>query len=146
MKTWMMVYLWALNAVYWPAFGRLDQPESQWAAISYIAIAPNLVVMLPLQRGLTRLTGLIHIPWLIYVIWLGLRLFTDLAGSAANSPWLQVVFWSTLACVLYDITDVVKWFQGHRYRYGTPVAVTAGASKPADTGWPTASQNGPPSL
>ena len=136
MKTWVMTWLWALNAVYWIGFYYLPRAEAIWAVVSYLAVVPIVSVMIREQRGLTRLTGLIHLPWVPYLAYLGLRLFTDMLGPSVASGgdnvyliWLHVVFWSTLVCVALDVVDVVRWFTGERYVLGTPAAAAAGASK-----------------
>ena len=108
----------------------LDRPEAQWALISYVAIGPLIAGVVWPQRGFTRLSGLIHLPWLAYTLWLGLRLWTETPGGLYGI-WLHVVFWSTALCLAFDIVDVVRWLRGTRYRLGTPAAVAAGASKPA---------------
>ncbi len=130
MKTWVMVWLWYLNVLYWLGLFWLDRPEAQWALISYVAIGPLIAGVVWPQRGFTRLSGLIHLPWLAYTLWLGLRLWTETPGGLYGI-WLHVVFWSTALCLAFDIVDVVRWLRGTRYRLGTPAAVAAGASKPA---------------
>ena len=137
MKTWVMVWLWYLNVLYWVGFAFLPQSEAHWALVSYAAIAPIVMVMMTRQRGLTRLSGLIHLPWLAFTVYLGLRLFSDVLGPAVSAEqqgvaylvWLQVVFWSTGVCVVLDVVDVVRWFRGERYVLGTPAAHGVGASK-----------------
>lgn len=137
MKNWVMVWLWYLNILYWIGFFFLPHTEAMWALISYAAIGPIVTIMVIKQRGLTRLSGLIHTPWLIFTIYLGLRLYSEGLGpvvtATAEEPfyaaWLHVLFWSTLTCVVTDIVDVARWFFGERYVLGTPAAHAAGASK-----------------
>jgi len=141
MKTGVMAWLWYLNVLYWIAFFQLDRPEAFWAAISYLAVAPILLGMVSWQRGLTRLTGLIHLPWVPLTVYLGLRLLTDVLGPAASMAdgafyflWLHAVFWSTLICVGFDAIDVIRWLSGERHVFGSPAAYAAGASKLARGG------------
>ena len=135
MKNGVMAWLVYLNALYLAGFFFLDHAEAVWALISYASIGPIIVVMFVSQRGLTRLAGLIHIPWLCYLIYLALRLFTDSAGASSPTGglfdyWIQMVFWSTLVCVAFDIWDVYRWtFKHERYVLGTPAAAAADASK-----------------
>jgi len=136
MKGWVMAWLWALNVIYWLGLVFLPRPEAVWVLVAYAAVAPLIVVMARRQRGLTRLSGLIHLPWVPLALYLGLRLFTDLLGPALSSAdgaayvlWLQVLFWSTLVCLSADAFDVVRWFAGERFVLGTPAAHAAGASK-----------------
>ena len=139
MKTPVMVWLWSLNVVYWIAFYYLPRPEAVWALVSYLAVGPMIFFMTRAQRGLTRLTGLIHLPWVPYAGYLAFRLFGDPAGPAwADDPvyyaWLQIMLWSTLVCLVLDIYDVARWFSGQRFVLGTPAAHAAGASKLASMG------------
>ena len=136
MKTPVMVWLWYLNALYWVGFLYLPRPEAVWALAAYFAVGPLIAAMIISQRGLTRLAGLIHLPWVPLTAYLGLRLFTDLLGAplaAADDAvyyfWMQLVFWSTLACISLDAIDVVRWLRGERYVLGTPAAAERGASK-----------------
>jgi hypothetical protein len=136
MKTWVMAWLWYLNAIYWVAFAHLDRAEAFWAAMAYLAVGPIIAIMLVTQRGLTRLSGLIHLPWMPFLVYLGLRLFTDLLGPAVSTAdgvfyhaWLHGLFWSTAACLAMDVVDVARWLRGERYVLGTPAAYRAGASK-----------------
>jgi len=138
MKTWVMAWLWYLNVVYWGAFLFLDRPEAWWALAAYLAVGPFIVAMVRTQRGLTRLSGLIHLPWVPFAVYLGLRLFTGTLGApvaAADSAlyygWLQILFWSTIICLGFDAVDVARWLRGERYVIGTPAAYAAGASRDA---------------
>lgn len=140
MKTWVMAWLWYLNIAYWVAILFLPRPEAFWALVSYVSIGPFIALMIISQRGLTRLSGLIHVPWIPFTAYLALRLFTDALGSRIGLVqyplyffWLQIVFWSTLVCVSLDVIDVIRWFAGERYVLGTPAAAAAGASKLART-------------
>ncbi|MFU8814362.1 MAG: hypothetical protein ACNA7W_03390 [Pseudomonadales bacterium] len=141
MKSGVMVWLWYLNVIYWIGFFHLDRPEGRWAVVAYLAVGPVIVMMVVAQRGLTRLSGLIHLPWVPFVLWLGLRLYTDALGPAVSSAggwsflaWLHLLFWSTLICLVLDVLDVARWLAGERYVIGTPAAHAAGASKLARTG------------
>ena len=137
MKNPVMAWLIYLNILYLFGFFFLDHDEAMWALVSYVAIGPLIVVMFISQRGLTRLTGLIHLPWLAYVVYLAIRLFTDWAGAAVDTGdgtfffyWIQLVFWSTAICVAFDMWDVYRWtFKRERFVLGTPAAAASNASK-----------------
>ncbi|NOX51679.1 MAG: hypothetical protein GXP16_14275 [Gammaproteobacteria bacterium] len=136
MKTWVAIWLWYLNVLYWVGFFSLSRPEAVWAVISYLAVGPLIVLMITQQRGLTRLAGLIHVPWVPFTFYLGLRLFSDVLGPSLSIQdgtfyylWLQLMFWSTLVCIGLDVMDVKRWFAGERYVLGTPAAFEVGASK-----------------
>lgn len=138
LKGWVMAWLWYLNVLYWVSFVYLPRSEAVWIAVAYFGVGPLVYLMVTRQRGLTRLAGVIHLPWVPLLAYLALRLFSDALGPAlspAADPvyyfWLQVLFWSTLVCVVIDAVDVARWLAGERYVLGTPAAVAAGASKPA---------------
>ncbi len=135
-KTPVMVWLWYLNLLYAVGLFHLDRPEAFWAVMSWLAVGPLIAVVIVRQRGLTRLSGLIHLPWLVFTVWLGMRLFTGSAGAPLSPAqgafyfyWLHLTFWSTLICVAFDIVDVIRWLAGERYVLGTPAAAARGASK-----------------
>ena len=81
MKTWVMVWLWYLNVLYWIAFAYWPRAEAVGAVAAYLAVGPLIVWTLRHHRGLTRLSGLIHLPWVPFAGYLGLRLFSDLLLS-----------------------------------------------------------------
>jgi hypothetical protein len=135
-KAPVMAWLWYLNVLYWIGFLHLGRDEAFWAVISYFAVGPLIALMVVTQRGLTRLSGLIHLPWVPFAIYLGLRLFTDRLGPPLSPAdglfyyaWLQVVFWSTCLCLLLDAVDVLRWIRGERYVLGSPEAASRGASR-----------------
>ena len=136
MKPGVMAWLWYLNAIYWIAFLYWPRGEAAGALASYLAVSLLIAWMISSQRGLTRLTGLIHLPWVPFVAYLGIRLFSDvlgerlsIEGDALYYIWLQIVFWSTSMCLVLDALDVVRWLAGERYVLGTPAAEEAGASR-----------------
>lgn len=136
LKRWVLVWLWYLNVLYWVAFLYLPREEAIWVIASYLAVGPFIATLVAMQRGLTRLSGLIHLPWVPLTAYLGLRLFTDQLGPAVSTQhgalyayWLHLVFWSTLACLALDTADVVRWLLGERYVMGTPLAAAHDASR-----------------
>lgn len=140
-KTPVMIWLWYLNILYLLALLFLPRTEAVWALTAYLAVGPLIVIMIVLQRGLTRLSGLIHLPWVPLVAYLGLRLFTEQLGPQIGPEddlvcwvWLQLIFWSTLTCITLDVVDVLRWFRGERYVLGTHAAASLGASKLAPQG------------
>lgn len=141
MKAPVMAWLWFLNVLYWVSFVYWPRPEAVAAAVSYLAVGLLIVWMVVRQRGLTRLSGLIHLPWVPFVVYLGFRLYSDTGSSLSIEAdglyyiWLVTIFWSTVVCLLLDAADVVRWIAGERYVLGTPAAAAAGASKLAPVDW-----------
>jgi hypothetical protein len=136
MKTGVMVWLWFLNLLYWVAFAYWPRAEAVGVIVAYLAVGPLILWSLRRHRGLTRLSGLIHVPWVPFAAYLGLRLFSDQLGPRLSMEhdvlyyvWLQAVFFSTVVCLAFDAVDVVRWIAGERYVLGTPAAAAAGASK-----------------
>lgn len=135
-KPTVMVWLWYLNALYWVGFIYLPRPEALWVITAYLAVGPMVFVLIVLQRGLTRLSGLIHLPWVPLTVYLILRLYTDSLGPALSTSdgtfymvWLHVLLASTVICLVLDVVDVIRWFAGERYVLGTPAAAACGASR-----------------
>jgi len=131
-----MVWLWYLNALYWVGFFYLPRPEAFWVVIAYLAVGPMVFMLITLQRGLTRLSGLIHLPWIPLATFLTLRLYTDAIGPALSTAdgalytaWLHVLLASTVVCLVLDVVDVIRWLAGERYVLGTPAAADCGASR-----------------
>lgn len=132
----VMIWLWYLNVLYWIGLFYLPRPEALWAVVAYLAVGPFIFVMIRVQRGLTRLSGLIHLPWVPLSVYLGLRLFTDALGPALSDSdgrfyfyWLHALFLSTIICLVLDAVDVIRWLTGERYVLGTAAAAARGASK-----------------
>lgn len=139
MKTWVKVWLFALNAIFlagaifWPA------AEVQWVLLAYVASGPLLALGMIAQKGLTRLLGLAHIvPWTPLAAYLGMRLFTDVLGPSltfANNPgyylYLVSLFVSVVICLSLDAYDIARWAKGETFVLGSDEAVSRGASFPA---------------
>ncbi len=139
MKTWVKLWLFALNGVFLLALAFLPAIEARVILLAYVASGPLLAYGMVKQRGLTRLLGLGHlIPWLPLIAYLVARLETDLLGpslSATANPFIYAYLWSvlatTVACLTMDAFDVWRWLRGERYVLGSPEAVRAGASRMA---------------
>ncbi len=141
-KTGVKIWLWYLNAIYWIAFAYWAREEAVWAIVAYLAVGPLIAWTFWFHRGLTRLSGLIHLPWVAFAAYLGFRLFSDLLGVRLSSDgdilyyvWAHALFWSTCVCLALDVLDVFRWVSGERYVFGTPAAAAAGASKLARQDW-----------
>lgn len=133
LKPWVQIWLWFLNGLFWCALLWLDKTEARFALLAYVAVLPvGLAIIVP-QRGLTRLSGLMHLPFLALVIWLAPQVLSFQQGGLYGA-WLQALFWANVVCVAFDAVDVIRWIKGERYRLGTPQAVAAGASNAAKTG------------
>lgn len=136
MKTWVKVWLLALNGLFLASILFLPEPAARITLAAYVASGPLLAAMMIWQRGLTRLLGLAHlVPWLPLVVYLALRLVSDLAGprlAAATSPemfaYVLVLLIAVTSCLLLDVFDCWRWFKGENFRLGAPEAVAAGSS------------------
>ena len=130
MKPWVMAWLWFLNLVYLSALFWLDHPEARYTLVAYVAVFPIAVAIVIPQRGLTRLSGLMHFPFLILILWLAPRVFTSWPVDLFNA-WIILLFSTTAICIVFDIVDIFRWCRVERYRFGTPEAVRWNASKAA---------------
>lgn len=136
MKTWVKVWLFALNGLFLVAILFLPELAARLTLAAYVASGPLLAAMMIWQRGLTRLLGLAHlIPWLPLVAYLLLRLTSDAAGpmiERASTPalhhWVVLLLIATAVCSALDVYDWQRWRRGERFRLGTRSAARAGAS------------------
>lgn len=65
----MMAWLWYSNLLYWVFFFYLEFCEAFWAAVSCLMIGPTGKLLITRQRGLSRLAGLMPLPWQAFVIY-----------------------------------------------------------------------------
>lgn len=138
LKLWVKSWLFFLNAVFLAALFLPDTSLRDWVLYTYVAAGVCLLPIMLVQRGLTRLLGLGHlIPWVPLVVYLTLRITSDLAGPAltwSDSPfvfgYVVVLLATTLVCLALDVYDLSRWIRGERYVMGSAEAVAAGASLP----------------
>ena len=133
MKTWIKVWLFALNGLFLAAIAFLPDPTARLTLACYVASAPLLAALMIWQRGLTRLLGLAHlIPWLPLVAILGARLLIVEAGDGSPPTEMRAYFLALLVavafCLVLDAFDCWRWFRGERFRMGSQNAAAAGAS------------------
>ena len=82
MKLWIKIWLFALNALFLTALAFLPEPAARLTLAAYVASGPLLAAIMIWQRGLTRLLGIAHlVAWLPLVVYLGLRLSSDLVDQ-----------------------------------------------------------------
>src|SRR5574340_59947 len=81
MKPWVKNWLFFLNTVFIVAFAFPEDPAAKWILLAYVASGPLLALFMIKQRGLTRLLGIAHlVPWVPLMIYIVLRLTSDVAG------------------------------------------------------------------
>lgn len=137
MKPWVKTWLFFLNGVFLAALLFPAQPLTLWVLAGYVASGPLLAGMMAWQGGLTRLLGLAHlIPWTPLVVYLTLRLTGDAVGPQIGHathgnlyPWVLILLVTVMACLAFDVYDVVRWIRGERFVLGSPEAARRGASK-----------------
>lgn len=127
MKTWVKIWLFALNAVF--LFALSFWPHDAVLAIlaAYAATLPLLLSIMILQRGLTRFLGIAHlIPWLPLLAYLFLRLTSDLAGpritygADPNLVLYTLILSAFIAvCLAFDAYDLARWMRGDTARLGS---------------------------
>ncbi len=136
MKAWVKVWLIILNLIFLAAGAFWPEPLAKVILTGYLASGPFLLIIVIQQRGLTRLLGIAHlIPWLPLLAYLLLRLTSDLAGPQIqwhSTPplfhYMALLLTALLFCLILDIIDVIRWFQGHTYRMGSVHATLKKAS------------------
>jgi len=133
MKTWIKIWLFALNTVFLVAFFYWPSEFAHVVLAAYFASAPLLVAFVITQRGLTRLLGIAHlIPWLPLLGYLVLRLTGDLAGAQITPQsasglfaYSVVLTLSVAVCLALDVYDLLRWMRGDRARIGSPNDLSA---------------------
>ena len=127
MKTWIKIWLFALNAVFLFALFYWPSELAQIVLAAYFASAPLLLAFVIAQRGLTRLLSIAHlIPWLPLMAYLVLRLTSDMAGVQTTPEsdsglfaYTVVLTLSVAVCLAFDFYDLVRWLRGDRARIGS---------------------------
>jgi len=127
LKTWVKIWLIALNFSFLAAFVFWPRPISKYILTSYVASAPWLLAFVISQRGLTRLLGAAHlIVWIPLFIYLPLRLFSSYAGPQIlfeNDPLLFTYAFLHMTmltiCLGFDIYDMAGWYSGRYARMGS---------------------------
>lgn len=126
-KTWVKIWLFALNAVFLVAFFYWPTEFSQVTLAAFFATAPILFALMIVQRGLTRLLGIAHlIPWVPLLAYIGLRFSGDFAGAqityqdnAGLFTYAIVLFAFVAVCLAFDVYDLARWVRGDRARIGS---------------------------
>ncbi len=126
-KTWVKIWLFALNAVFLAALLFWPTEFAQMVIAAYFATAPLLLALMIVQRGLTRLLGIAHlIPWAPLLAYVALRLSGDLAGEqityqghAGLFIYAIVLLGFVAVCLAFDVYDLACWIRGDRARIGS---------------------------
>jgi hypothetical protein len=92
----------------------LDTPEGRIAAALCLAgMIPNLI-MVWMQRGLSRGMAFPHLPfWTPLVIWLAWTLFTAPPAGALGTFLVVLLVVDTIS-LAFDYVDAWKWLRGDR--------------------------------
>ena len=128
MKTWVKLWLFALNGAFLCAFFFWPSPLAKIIVGAFVASGSLLLATMIDQRGLTRFLGLAHlIPWIPLLIYLLLRLSSDRVGAQitveadpALFSYVSLLTGMVTICLLFDIYDLHKWFSGANGRLGSP--------------------------
>ena len=108
-RIWMLLVLAPINMA---SLFFLDQPMGGWITVLALGgMFPNLGIVV-YERGLSRLTAILHIiPWTLLV---GLLLFARPESSGIYDGYL----WGLLVCdivsLIFDYPDALKWIKGQR--------------------------------
>ena len=126
-KTWVKVWLFALNGAFLAVFLFASDDLTKVILLAYFATVPLLLAIMIVQRGLTRLLGLAHlVPWLPLVGYLFGRLTTDAMGPRlmfGDDPvfffYVVTLLCFVIVCLVFDVYDLFKWATGNRSRLGS---------------------------
>lgn len=135
MKTWVKVWLLAVNAAFVGAIAFWPSPLVKLTLAAYVASGPWLAAIAIAQRGLTRLLGMAHlIPWSPLLAALLAHWFNGAAEPGSSDPvgmreYLLALTACLAVCIVLDVVDVWRWTNGERYRLGSKAAHSAGASR-----------------
>jgi hypothetical protein len=139
MKTWVKIWLFALNAIFIAGLAFWGRGHlAHWVVWVYIASGPYLFVIMAVQKGLSRVLGVAHIvPWTALLAYILLRLSVDgplgTRIGPDNDPAFfayLIVLWAALAfCLFFDYFDLYRWLRGERFLLGSKEAAESGASK-----------------
>jgi hypothetical protein len=70
-------------------------------------------VLLHKRKGMTRILGFMHVPWLVAIFFLIKGIVSSGAFDLYNL-WMTVALILTSFSLILDIRDVVKYFSGHK--------------------------------
>lgn len=88
--------------------------EARWVFLSMLVVFP--LMMLAYQHwGFEKILGIVHVviwgPLLVY-LW---KCRTDWrVRETISGKWLALVFCTIAVSLVFDVTDVVRYFLGHR--------------------------------
>jgi hypothetical protein len=139
MKTWVKIWLFALNAVFLFALSFWPHDAVLVILAAYAATLPLLLSIMIMQRGLTRLLGIAHlIPWVPLLAYLFARVAGDVAGpqitySTDPSLFLYILILSAFVavCLAFDAYDLARWVRGDTARLGSNAKQRAEIAKGA---------------
>lgn len=141
MKTWVKIWLFALNAVFVFALSFWPDDIVLIVLAAYAATLPLLLSIMIMQRGLTRFLGIAHlIPWVPLLAYLLARLTGDVAGPQITSGtdpnlFLYILILSAFIalCLAFDAYDLARWVRGDTARLGSGSRQRAEMAKRAAT-------------
>ena len=70
-------------------------------------------VLLHKRKGMTRILGFMHAPWLFAIFFLIKGIITSGAFDLYNL-WMAIALVLTSLSLILDIKDVVKYYSGHK--------------------------------
>jgi hypothetical protein len=94
----------------------LRQLEAQ-VLLGTLVVGLAMMVLIYQRCGFIRLLGLGHVPWLIVLPWVGLRLDSVPAEPAFYKYWLIVLLITNATSLVLDTVDVWRFLRGDRHPY-----------------------------
>ena len=127
-KTWVKIWLFALNAAFLAAIFYWPTDFAQVVLASYAATGPLLFAVMIVQRGLTKLLGVAHlIPWIPLAGYVWVRLSGQALGPQLTYEsdgglfvYAIILLAFVAICLAFDVFDLARWLMGDRARIGSP--------------------------
>jgi len=76
-------------------------------------ISFTIGVLLHKRKGITRILGLMHAPWLVAVFFLIKGIIT-IGAYDLYTGWMAIALVLTSISLIIDIRDVAKYYSGHK--------------------------------
>jgi hypothetical protein len=115
MATWVRIWLvWLAFINSASIFFVFTRPETRWVLVAWIAAVAGVMSLYYLQ-GFTRLLGLGHIIAWTPLLWYLYRRRGEIFLTHTSGVYLHLLFFSNAISLLFDYTDLVRYFLGQGY-------------------------------
>lgn len=108
-QLWLMVL--GMSNMMFPLFF-ISHVEAQ---VMFIATVLSFIIGVIMYKtlGMTRLMGLMHVPWLVAIYFL-MRNYSNIGFDDSFGMWVGVAFLLTSISLIFDMVDAVRYIAGNR--------------------------------